>query len=122
MTLELIAISKALAYAGNNNWDKVIYSDSKSAIRHLARCVSGYGGVPTAFCVLPQLLQYELRNVQVKYQWIPAHIEIYGNEEAEKLANTTHFKAKYALIMGASRLANVMEERDFLRDRPNKGV
>ncbi|GBP77185.1 hypothetical protein EVAR_49394_1 [Eumeta japonica] len=50
MTLELIAISKALAYAETDNWDKiVICSDSKSAIQHLARCASGYKGVPTAF-------------------------------------------------------------------------
>ncbi|GBP18007.1 hypothetical protein EVAR_16952_1 [Eumeta japonica] len=91
MTLELIAISKALAYAETDNWDKiVICSDSKSAIQHLARCASGYRGVPTAFCVLAQLLQLKIRNVEVKLQWVPAHIGVYGNEEADKLANSAH--------------------------------
>ncbi|RVE54211.1 hypothetical protein evm_001038 [Chilo suppressalis] len=43
MTLELIAISKALEYAERYNWDKtVICLDSKSAIQHLARCASGH--------------------------------------------------------------------------------
>ncbi|GBP43807.1 hypothetical protein EVAR_82238_1 [Eumeta japonica] len=62
----------------------------KIAIQRLARCALGYKGVPTAFCVLEQLLQFKLRNVEVKLQWVPAHIGIYGNEEAEKLANTAH--------------------------------
>ncbi|GBP37457.1 hypothetical protein EVAR_79390_1 [Eumeta japonica] len=46
--------------------------------------------VSTAFCVLPQLLQFKLCNVEVKLQWVPAHIRIHGNEEADKLANTAH--------------------------------
>ncbi|GBP71061.1 hypothetical protein EVAR_49399_1 [Eumeta japonica] len=91
MTLELIAISKALAYAESDNWDKiVICSDSKSAIRHLARCASVYRGVPTAFCVLTQLLHFKLRNVRVKLRWVPSHIGISGNEETDRLANAEH--------------------------------
>ncbi|GBP46144.1 hypothetical protein EVAR_26589_1 [Eumeta japonica] len=58
--------------------------------KYLARCASGYRGVLTAFCVLAQLLQYELRNVEVILQWVSAHIGICGNEEADKLANTAH--------------------------------
>ncbi|KAL0841117.1 hypothetical protein ABMA28_014874 [Loxostege sticticalis] len=88
MTLELIAISKALIYAESYDWDKiVIYSDSKSAIQHLARCVSGHRGVPIAFVVLGQILQFESRNIRVRLQWVPSHIGIWGNEEADKLAN-----------------------------------
>ncbi|GBP23605.1 hypothetical protein EVAR_80222_1 [Eumeta japonica] len=67
-----------------------IMTGTKSAKQHLVRCASGYRGVPTAFCVIAQLLQFKLRNVEVKLQWVPAHIGVYGNEDIDKLANSAH--------------------------------
>ncbi|CAK1604548.1 unnamed protein product [Parnassius mnemosyne] len=89
MTLELIAISEALRYAASYNWNKIIvYSDSKTAIQHLARSASGIRGVSIAYTILSQLYEFSLRDICARVQWIPSHIGLLGNEEADRLANS----------------------------------
>ncbi|XP_052749059.1 uncharacterized protein LOC128200254 [Galleria mellonella] len=87
MRAELIAITKALAYAVTLNIQKiVILTDSKSALHHLARCVSGTRGMPIAYEVLKLVCILQQRNVAVKLQWIPSHIGVPGNETVDQAA------------------------------------
>ncbi|XP_046974495.1 uncharacterized protein LOC124540818 [Vanessa cardui] len=87
MSAELIAIAECLSYIkslGGKNF--VILSDSKSALQHIKRCSWGYNGVPIAFVILNILKEFHKTNINVKLQWIPAHIGITGNEIVDKLA------------------------------------
>lgn len=89
MTMELIAISKALDYIleSLDGQHFVIITDSKSALQHLARCASGSSrGVPIAFKILSQLYIFQIRKINLRLQWVPSHIGLYGNEEADRLA------------------------------------
>ncbi|CAK1599200.1 unnamed protein product [Parnassius mnemosyne] len=88
MTMELVAISEALKYISNLSGQYfVIFSDSKSALQHLARCASGHSrGAPIAYGILNQLYNYRSRYINIKLQWVPSHIGLKGNEEADLLA------------------------------------
>ena len=87
MTAELLAISKALSYAVDLQSSKVvIFTDSKSALQHLARCASGCRGVPLAYAVLRKLYDLNRNSKDLILQWIPSHIGLKGNEEADNLA------------------------------------
>ncbi|XP_045780561.1 uncharacterized protein LOC123877742 [Maniola jurtina] len=88
MTMELVAISEALKYiSGLSGQYFVIFSDSRSALQHLARCASGYSrGLPIAFEILKQI--YDFRHINLRLQWVPSHIGLRGNEEADKLAKS----------------------------------
>lgn len=87
MHIELLAIAEALSYirsiAGNNF---VLFTDSKSALYHVARCSSTFRGFPIAYTILN--LVYELQNLSKKIfmQWIPSHCGIVGNERVDILA------------------------------------
>ncbi|XP_028177953.1 uncharacterized protein LOC114365550 [Ostrinia furnacalis] len=92
MTMELIAISESLKYIiqnhdniGNN---VVILSDSKSALQHLARCASGHSrGMPIAYTVLETIHRLTLSPAMIlRLQWVPSHLGLRGNEEADRLA------------------------------------
>lgn len=87
MTAELYAISEALSYvAAFQHVNIVIFTDSKSALQHLARCASGQRGVSIAFAVLRKIHTILLNNINLVLQWIPSHIGLKGNEEADRLA------------------------------------
>lgn len=88
MTMELIAISKALDSATiSDHRCVVICTDSKSALQHLARCASGYRGVSVAYTILNKINNLIMNNImELKLQWVPSHIGLRGNEEADKLA------------------------------------
>lgn len=87
MTAELFAISEALSYANNlQQTNVVIITDSKSALQHLARCASGHRGVSIAFAVLSKIYFLLRNNVHIVLQWVPSHIGLKGNEEADRLA------------------------------------
>lgn len=87
MSTELTAISEALKYIKNLPYSYiVILTDSKSALQHLAGCVSGRRGTPTAYAILKQILQLNQDNKNLRLQWVPSHIGLSGNEEADKMA------------------------------------
>ncbi|XP_073946529.1 uncharacterized protein [Choristoneura fumiferana] len=87
MTVELIAISSAISYIQDKGIRKaVIYTDSKSALQHLARSVSGHRGVPVAYEILDKVIRLQLNEINLRLQWVPAHIGLRGNEEADHLA------------------------------------
>ncbi|XP_063395680.1 uncharacterized protein LOC134680480 [Cydia fagiglandana] len=86
MSAELFAISEAISYAISLKCRNiVIFTDSKSALQHVARCASGNRGTAIAYTVLDKL--YTLpTDMSLRLQWIPAHIGLSGNEEVDILA------------------------------------
>lgn len=87
MSLELIAISEALSYIKTISENRaVICSDSKSALYHIARCASGRRGTPIAYEILSKIEELAEKGVDLRLQWVPSHIGIRGNEEADRLA------------------------------------
>ncbi|RVE49912.1 hypothetical protein evm_005380 [Chilo suppressalis] len=99
MSLELIAIHEAITYSINEGLCKiVIMSDSKSAIQHLNRCVSGKRGVPVAYKILQKLHEINSSGKSIKLQWVPSHIGISGNEEADRLAKEASIEGENASV------------------------
>ncbi|KAJ8711454.1 hypothetical protein PYW07_008696 [Mythimna separata] len=87
MTLELIAIHQAIFYSRNQNLKRVvIFSDSKSALQHIARCASGGRGASIAYDILENIILLSKNNIEIKLQWVPAHIGLRGNEEADRVS------------------------------------
>lgn len=87
MSAELVAISEALSDVLSNRHDKiVIFSDSKSALQHVARCASGFRGVSIAYAILEKINELHKFGVNIKLQWIPSHLGLMGNEEADHAA------------------------------------
>jgi ribonuclease HI len=101
MTVELIAILEALHYIKRQAFHNcVILTDSKSALQHLARCASGYSrGVQIAYEVLKVMLEVKKHSTHLKLQWIPAHIGLRGNEEADRLAKLACTTGDYFHIL-----------------------
>lgn len=90
MSLELIAIYKAIEYILQQNLNKVvIFSDSKSALQHIARCASGNSrGASIAFDILNRFIVLFNNNIEFMLQWVPAHIGLRGNEEADRISKS----------------------------------
>lgn len=87
MTVELVAILEALKYAKTVDYSRiVIFSDSKSALQHIARCTSGFRGVSTAYAILREISDLRTSNRDLILQWVPSHIGLRGNEEADCVA------------------------------------
>ena len=87
MTVELFATSEALSYAQTKKLNNVVViTNSKSALQHIARCASGFRGAPVAYAVLRKIHEYAYNNLNVVLQWVPSHIGLQGNEEADRLA------------------------------------
>ncbi|XP_037505499.1 uncharacterized protein LOC119381813 [Rhipicephalus sanguineus] len=68
----------------------VIFSDSKPALRQLAREDSG---APLGQRVAQSLLALRESGCDVVLQWLPSHVGIAGNEAADELAKRAHSAA-----------------------------
>lgn len=87
MHCELIAISEALSYLASVDCNKcVIFSDSKSALYHLARLPSTFRGHPLAYDILQSICRLRTCGKEIVIQWVPSHVGIQGNEEADNAA------------------------------------
>lgn len=87
MSVELLAISEALSLIRTLNCRKVvIFTDSRSALQHIARCTSDVRGASVAYEILRKVLFLLENGVSLRLQWIPSHVGIQGNEEVDKLA------------------------------------
>ena len=90
MQTELVAIKQALTYTKDNeNGPVVIHCDSKSAIQALQQTkIKENKNLITSIQVLVQ--QHQEQDRRVTLNWIPSHIGIPGNEEADRLAKQTN--------------------------------
>ncbi|KAJ8721719.1 hypothetical protein PYW07_002494 [Mythimna separata] len=131
MTLELIAIFQAMSYANEQNLNKfVIFSDSKSALQHVARCASGIRGVSIAYDIINIIYKLNKNGIEFRLQWVPAHIGLKGNEEADgisKLAalegNEFHFLPDYSdLIPKVKMKCNKFWKKYFNEKSETKGI
>ncbi|KAG6439246.1 hypothetical protein O3G_MSEX000613 [Manduca sexta] len=87
MHTELLAIAEALSYIDSVDYDKfVIFTDSKSALQHLARCTSTIRGIPIAYTILRLIWNCQNKKKEIFLQWIPSHCGIGGNERVDQLA------------------------------------
>lgn len=86
MTIELLAISEALSYAEELEGNTIILTDSKSALQHLNRCATGQRGFSISYIILEKIQKLQANNKQLRLQWIPSHVGLRGNEEADRLA------------------------------------
>lgn len=83
-TAELCAIFKAISFTNNNNIPKaLILSDSLSSLLALQDL---YPKHPIAKMIKTELLRTQQHARTIKFFWIPSHIGISGNEEADKSA------------------------------------
>ena len=86
---ELVAIDKALSMAAEDPEDRWrvanIFTDSKAAIESIER---GPQGQKTELndTIIQKMKQLDQRGKVIKIQWIPAHCDIPGNEDADTLA------------------------------------
>lgn len=87
MSTELIAIAEAISYIDSFEAGYyVVLSDSKSAIQHIARCTTRVRGTPIAYSILESIIGLSARGKHVSLQWIPSHVGLSGNDEADRLA------------------------------------
>jgi ribonuclease HI len=63
----------------------VIFVDSQSVLSSLKNCDSHDSG-PLEF-INNILVNLHRQKVKIKFQWVPSHVGIYGNEMADRLAN-----------------------------------
>ncbi|XP_071041216.1 ribonuclease H-like [Parasteatoda tepidariorum] len=82
---ELIAIEEAVKFciADNVNLDVWILSDSRSSIQHLSEWWR-YGDRTTVNIV--KLLNGLSHDIRIFFQWVPSHVNVFGNEIADGLA------------------------------------
>ena len=89
MQTELVALKQALNYSLHNEQGPVtIHTDCKSAVQALQQ-IKIKENKSLLKNIQYLLYQHKTMNRQVTINWIPSHIEIYGNDQADELAKTT---------------------------------
>lgn len=86
---ELAAIHEAIIVTVKKHIDKaIIFTDSQSAIKRLQRALLTTDD-DFLTCQTRNLIQEinKLHNCEILLGWIPSHVGILGNEEADRLAN-----------------------------------
>ena len=84
-TAEMIAIIKAMEWIIDNNiYNSVIFSDSLSSIMSIQSAKSSRPDLLSRFQELQDIIHK--KNLHLIFEWVPAHINIKGNELADKYA------------------------------------
>ena len=83
-TAELLALEKAItSIEGTNHNEIVILSDCRSAIQLVNKMYTKH---PIAASIQSALILYSAQGITIKFCWIPSHIGIRENEEADRMA------------------------------------
>ena len=83
---ELIGIQLALAMAKEAPTNSItIFTDNQAAVRAVA-CPARQSGQYVIRNIIRELEDLQQRQIKVCIRWVPAHIGIQGNEEADRLA------------------------------------
>jgi len=81
-TAELNALCKAVNIASENPLPTVIFTDSLSSVRALTSTK------PRRNHLISNILKNLSNNSEIFIEWIPSHVGIFGNEEADRLAKS----------------------------------
>lgn len=125
MHSELIAISESLSYVFSIDSSRfVILSDSKSALLHLAKLNSNVRSHPIAYSILDSIYKLQDTEKSVVLQWIPSHVGIVGNEEADRAAKqaiydgiTIHQLPLYSEMLGEVKERCRLQWREYFDKR-----
>ena len=90
---ELIALKKALKYCVSEriNTDIWILSDSRSSVQLLSAWWK-HGNKPTVNIVQHLNFLCFINNSKICFHWVPSHVNVCGNEIADKLARKGNLK------------------------------
>ena len=102
MQTELVAIKQALTYTKDNeNGPVVIHCDSKSAMQALQQTkIKENRNLITSIHVL--IKHHHNQDRHITFNWIPSHIGIPGNEEADRLAKQTNRMERIQIVLQPS--------------------
>ncbi|XP_064088366.1 uncharacterized protein LOC135202837 [Macrobrachium nipponense] len=119
---ELIAIAKALEDSQHRLGNTTIHNDSKGAIQAITKGkVKENIKLLTRIWALAKL--HQNRNRQITLKWIPSHVGIQGNEEADSLAksrlhiNNVNIKINHSLNQLKSIVAAYCQTQEESRIR-----
>ena len=83
-TAELHAILEALQIIEDSSFqNSTIFTDSRSSIQGICNI---YKYHPITSQIQSKLIELERQDIHIKLCWIPSHVELQGNERADKLA------------------------------------
>ena len=98
-TAELLSIKMALSWILDNNFvslNFLILSDSKSALQAL---LSRNAKVQELiYSCLEIIMQLKERRISLKFQWVPAHVGVEGNEVVDKAAKESLLSQEFARL------------------------
>ena len=112
MQTELVAITQALLYSSTHGVGPVtIHTDAKSALQALQQATVAENKSLIMHLKL-LLLLHKHQNRRVTLNWIPSHIGIPGNDNADDLAKTTKFIDRVQIIVQTSlqQVRNMLKE------------
>ena len=107
---ELYAILKSLQYIKNSILNKfVIYSDSLSAIESI-----NSNRLKNALNIRINKVLSTISNKTIVFEWVPSHIDIIGNELADKAAKeATTERVLYRLPLNIDEYKSILKKRIF---------
>ena len=126
MQTELVALAKALEHSLEyHNGPVVIHTDSLSAMQALQQSTIKEN-IKLLSTVKYLLYTHKQRERQVTLNWIPSHIGIPGNEEADQLAKQTKYvdQVQISVQPSLSQLKSVTKARikDILVENANTHI
>ena len=127
-TAEVLTIKMAQRWILDNEFESesfLILSDSKSALQALLS--RDAKGQELIYSCLETIMQLKERRINLKFQWVPAHVGVVGNEVVDKAAKESLLLQDFArLEIQKSELLKIVKglitkklEENWMRDSNN---